>query len=368
LPSEALFGGVFARGPVAAEVTSVAWLQAMLDVEAALARVTAPGRTAERIADACRAEDYDVEALATASVAGGNPVIPLVAALRDRVGRRAAPHVHEGATSQDVLDTAAMLVSRRSLAALWPDARAAAEWCAALAREHRDTPMIGRTLLRQGLPITFGLKAASWLSGIDRARAALEAYAPAAQLGGPVGTGSPATAAALAQELGLAAPALPWHSERSRVLELAAALATLTGALGRVGRDVTLLAQDEVNEVRVAEAGGSSSMDHKRNPISAVTLVACADRAPGLLATLAGAMVTEHERAAGAWHAEWEPLSDLLRLTGSAAAWARELLNGLVIDSERMAANLADAVKRHGISDDTGAAGEIVDRALQEHR
>ena len=222
--------------------------------------------------------------------------------------------------------------------------------------------MIGRTLLRQALATTFGLKAASWTAGLDAACHALTAFAPAAQLGGPVGTGDPALAAALAEELGLATPVIPWHGERSRIVALGTALTLLTGALGRIGHDVTLLAQDEVAEVAVAEPGGSSSIPHKRNPVAAVAVVACARRAPGLLATLAASMVGEHERAAGAWHAEWEPLSDLLRLAGAAAAWGRELLGGLQVDAERMAANLADAVSRHGIDAGTGSAGELVDR------
>jgi 3-carboxy-cis,cis-muconate cycloisomerase len=368
LPSEGLFSGVFARGPAAAATTTEAWLQAMLDVEAALARATAPPDAAARIAVACQAQHFDARALGAASAAGGNPVIPLVAALREHVGPEVAPHVHDGATSQDILDTAAMLVTARVLDAFDPQLRTVADACAQLARRHRDTPMIGRTLLRHGLAITFGLKAASWMSGLDFARDALLRFTPVAQLGGPVGTANPRTAAGVALALGITVPKLPWHAERSRFVDLAASLTLATGALGRIGRDVTLLAQDEVHEVRVARPGGSSSMGHKRNPVAAVALVACADRAPGLLATLAAAMVGEHERAAGAWHSEWEPLSDLLRLTGAATDWGVELLDGLQIDKDRMAANLADAVRSHGISPDTGSAAEHVDRALEHHR
>ena len=364
MPSEALFAGVFARGGVAVEVSSIAWLQAMLDTEAALARVSAPPAIADTIAAACRAEGFDVEAIGRASAQGGNPVIPLVAALRERVGPEAAAYVHVGATSQDILDTSAMLIATRSLQILFPDARAVADGCAALAAEHRDTPTIGRTLLRQALPTTFGLKAAGWMAGVDAACHALAAFVPAAQLGGPVGTGSPHIADALAEALGLAAPTLPWHAERSRITTLAAALTLLTGSLGRIGRDVSLLTQDEVGELRVADPGGSSSMGHKRNPVAAVALVACAERAPGLLASLAGSMVGEHERAAGAWHAEWEPFADLLRLAGAAASWGRLLIAGLEVDASRMAANLDDAVSRFAISPDPGAAGELVDRAL----
>jgi 3-carboxy-cis,cis-muconate cycloisomerase len=213
--------------------------------------------------------------------------------------------------------------------------------------------MPGRTLLQQAVPVTFGLVAAGWLTGLDEARQRLAAVRRdrlAVQFGGAAGTlaslgdDGPRVAALLAEELGLPEPALPWHTQRLRVLELAAALAGASAAVGKIARDVTLLAQTEVAEVREGAAagrGGSSAMPHKRNPVAAVAVLGCAKQAPGLLATLAGAAEQEHQRAAGAWHAEWHPVSQLLRLTGSAASWCADLLAGLEVDEAAMRANLA---------------------------
>jgi 3-carboxy-cis,cis-muconate cycloisomerase len=219
--------------------------------------------------------------------------------------------------------------------------------------------MIGRTLLQQAVPVTFGLVAAGWLTSLDEARTGLDSVGPrlAVQFGGAAGTlaalgdDGPRVALLLAEELGLARPAAPWHTDRLRILELAAALAGACGVLSKVARDVTLLAQSEVAEVRETgpgpgpdrgggRRGGSSAMPNKRNPVAAVVILGCARRAPGLLATLAACAEQEHQRAAGAWHAEWEPMADLLRLTGSAASWAAELLAGLEVDAHRMRANL----------------------------
>ena len=274
----------------------------------------------------------------------------MVQALRALLPERVADQVHRGATSQDILDSAAMLVTKRALGPIAGDAHGAATACAQLAERYRDTPMLGRTLLAHALPVTFGLKAAGWLSGIESARRTLLAtadWALAAQLGGAVGTLAAlgehglAAVAALARELDLAEPPLPWHGERGRVASIASGLSLLVGALAKPARDVALLAQGEVAEVREGSVGGgSSTMPHKRNPVAAVAVLACARRAPALAATLHAAMVGEHERAAGAWHSEWETLSDLLRLAGSAAAWARAMLEGLEVDGERMRSNL----------------------------
>jgi 3-carboxy-cis,cis-muconate cycloisomerase len=352
--SEGLWAGLFARGPVALEVDDRAWLQALLDVEAALARAGAragvvPPEAAEDIACRCRAEEFDLEELGEAATRTGNPVPALVRALGEQVGEEAAAHVHRGATSQDVIDTAMMLVARRALGPLLDDLAAAADACATLVEAHRDTLVAGRTLLQQALPLPFALKAAGWLSALDEARGVLleaRERAPAAQLGGAVGTlaslgvEGPAVAEAFAEEIGLAAPALPWHTNRLRVAVLAGALGAGAGVVGKVAGDVALLAQTEVGEAAEAEGGGSSTMPQKRNPVGAVLASACARRAPGLVATLLSSMDHEHERAAGAWHAEWEALSDLLRLTGAAAAWLRGALEGLQVDPERARANL----------------------------
>jgi 3-carboxy-cis,cis-muconate cycloisomerase len=370
-----LFGGTYARGGAAEAVTGDAWLAAMLDAEAALARACAgegliSAAAAEAVASACAAADLDVAAIARAGAEHATPVVPLVAALRDAVGAEHRDAVHLGATSQDILDTAAMLVAKRALVPLLADAGAAADAAALLAGEHRDTPMAGRTLLQQALPTTFGLRAAGWLTALDAARARLAAVRDgelAVQMGGPVGTRAAAVSARVAVELELADPVIPWPTDRGRVAALAGALGGLAGSLAKVARDVTLLAQDEIGEVREgggADRGGSSAMAHKRNPVAAVSVLACAARVPGLASTILSGMDQEHERAAGAWQAEWGTLSDLLSLTGSAAAWGRDLLEGLEVDPARMGENLA----RLGQGDDPGAAAELVDRALAAHR
>jgi 3-carboxy-cis,cis-muconate cycloisomerase len=371
-----LFGGIYARGAVAAELTDDAWLQAMLDVEAALARACAleeliPAGAADEIAAACRAERFDLAELARDTAASATPVVGLVTALRAQVSETARDHVHLGATSQDVLDTALMLIARRALEPLLDDARAAADAAAGLAAEHRATPMIGRTLLQQALPVTFGLRAAGWLVGIDAGRRRLREvrdHELAVQMGGPVGARAPTVAGRVADELGLVEPVLPWQTIRVRPVNLAAALGALAGVLAKLARDVTLLAQQEVAECREGggpDRGGSSAMAHKRNPVGAVSVLACAKRVPGLVATALALMEQEHERAAGAWQAEWGTYTELLALTGSATAWARELLEQLEVDPARMRANLAQAAT----ADEPVPAGadELITRALQDH-
>jgi 3-carboxy-cis,cis-muconate cycloisomerase len=351
-----LFDEVLARGPVREAVSDRAWLQAMLDVEAALARAQAAAglisaEHAEAIAAACVADRYDLDALGAEAADVGNPAAPLVRAVRAQVGGDAAADVHRGATSQDVVDTAAMLVARRAVEAVLVDLGGAADAAAALAREHRATVMAGRTLLQQAVPITFGLKAAQWLVALDESLARLHALRFAAQLGGAAGTLSGMGDAGLdvlarfARELGLAEPVLPWHTDRTRIADLAGALGSACGAMAKVAGDVVLLSQTEVAEVREGGArGGSSTMPHKRNPIAAVSALAAARQAPGLVATLLAAMEQEHERAAGAWHAEWAPLRELLRASGSAAAWLRDCLAHLEVDRERMLENLDEAL------------------------
>ena len=359
-----LFDGVFARG--GAGTDGRAWLRAMLDTEAALARALeragrAPAGAGAAVtaaaADAAAATGpFDVGALGRQAALSGNPVPGLVAALRKAVPPDAADTVHRGATSQDIIDTAAMLLARRALEPMAADLAAAADGCAGLAAAHRDTVMIGRTLLQQAVPVTFGLVAAGWLTGLDESGEAVARVRErrlALQFGGAAGTlaslggDGPAVARLLADELGLALPVLPWHTDRSRIAEVAAACAGVSGALAKIARDVTLLAQSEVGEVREGgggsggeRRGGSSAMPHKQNPVAAIAILGCTRRVPGLVATLAAAAEQEHQRAAGAWHAEWEPFADLLRVTGSAASWGADLTGRLVVDPARMRANL----------------------------
>jgi 3-carboxy-cis,cis-muconate cycloisomerase len=365
-----VFAGVLSRGGVADQVSGHAWLQALLDFEAALARAQALERVisveqAEAIVSACAIEHFDVDEIGAGAAEIGNPAGAVVKTLKTLTD---AP-VHKGATSQDAVDTAAMLVTKRALVPLLHDLRGAAGAAAELAKTHRDTPIIGRTLLQQAVPTTFGLKAAGWMLSLDEAADGLVRLPLAVQLGGPVGTlsgvaATPREALAvvshLARDLGLDTPIVPWHTLRGRIGELAGALGVAAGTIGKAAKDITLLAQTEVAEVREGRGGGSTSMPHKHNPVAAISALSCAHQAPGYVATLLAAMVQEHERAAGAWHSEWRPLVDLLTTTGSAAAWLRTSLVGLEIDADRMRGNLGDA-------EPDASAPFLVDRAL-EHR
>jgi len=391
--SDGLFDGVLGRGQAAAAVSDQSWLRALLDVEAALAAACAtagliPQSAADAIATACAdAGAYDVGVLGGQAVAAGNPVVPLVRMLEERVGAAAAGVVHLGATSQDVLDSAMVLVARRSVSHLLVDLRAAADAAAGLAAAHRDTAMAGRTLLQQAAPTTFGLKAVGWSLALDHSAGQLAASIETlpVQLGGAVGTLSrygemaPVVVSELAHGLGLREPVLPWHAARGRLADLAGALGAACGAAGKVALDVCLLAQSEVAEVHegVVGRGGSSTMPHKRNPVAAVSARAAALRAPGLVATILTTMAHEHERAAGAWQAEWETLSQLLRSTGSTAAWLRDCLENLQVDSEQMARNLSASAQElaaeavaHALTPRLGraAAHDLVAAAVQRAR
>jgi 3-carboxy-cis,cis-muconate cycloisomerase len=369
LSFESLFRAIFVPDELREAVSGRAWLQAMLDAERALASA----RGVEGVAEACDASLYDVEALAREGRAAGNPVEPLVRALREQSG---VDEAHHGATSQDILDTAAMLVARDARALILAELDAAARGCAELADRHRLTVMAARTLMQQAVPTTFGLKAAGWLLGLLDARRALARWEPVAQLGGAAGTLSLLgdrgldILAAYARELDLAAPPLPWHASRGPVHELVAALAAAAGACGKVALDVVLLAQTEVAEVRVT-GGVSSTMPHKRNPIAPVLVQACARRVSAVAATFT--WEHEHERAAGAWHAEWEALSDLLALTGGAAVHLRRTLDGIDVDADRMRENLrGETVSEAGRDvepeDYVGSAEAFVHRALARFR
>ena len=216
---------------------------------------------------------------------------------------------------------------------------------------------MGRTLLQDAVPTSFGLIAAGWMTGIDEACRELRAVPLAVQMGGPVGHRDPAVAADVARRLGLGEPVLPWHTDRVRPARLACSLGVLSGALAKVARDITLSA---FLREGVPGRGGSSAMAHKRNPVAAVSTLACTRRVPGLVATMLACMEQEHERAAGAWQAEWGTLTELLRLTGSAAAWARDLLEHLEVDAEAMRAGA-------GETPDLGGSNALIDRALEAH-
>jgi 3-carboxy-cis,cis-muconate cycloisomerase len=354
-----LFDGVLAAGPVRDLVSDRAWAEGMLAFEAALAAAQAdvgliPAAHAETIAAACRVEDYDLAELGRTAAGIGNPAGPLVRALTDRVNAadpEAARQVHFGATSQDVVDTAAMLLATRALAAIEADLAVIGEALARLAQEHVDTVQAGRSLLQQAIPVTFGFTAAGWLSGVDASLTRLRSLEPrlAVQFGGATGTlaslgeHGPAVLAAIARRLELAVPVLPWHTDRTRIGELAGVLGEVCGVVAGIATNITLLAQTEVAEVHEAGpagSGGSSTMPHKRNPVAAVAALASARQAPGLVGVLLAAMAQEHQRAAGAWHAEWRGLTELFRSTGSAVSWLRTSLERLRVDPDRMRVNL----------------------------
>ena len=335
-------------------VSGRTWLGAMLETESALARAEAavgivPAEAAVAIAERCRAELYDFGELLEQGRSAGNPAEPLVRALRDAVGGDAARWVHRGATSQDIMDTASMLVARRALALILAELDRVAESLAQLAETHRSTPMAARSLLQQALPTTFGCKVAGWLVAVVEARHRLEEVQTerlAAQLGGAAGTlavlGSEGTEVLrlFADELELAEPVVPWHTNRTRIAELGAALDVCAGVLAKIGLDLTLLAQTEVGEVRERDGGGSSTLPQKRNPVRAIFARACAQLVSGHASVLSRALVQEHERAAGAWHAEWAALSGALAYTGGAAAAIADAVAGLEIDTDRMRHNL----------------------------
>ncbi len=340
-------------------MTTQEHLQTMLDVEAALAEVQAslgmiPLKAAAAIRSAARSELYDAASIAAGAQRDGNAAIPLIHQLTMRVASfdaEAARYVHWGATSQDIIDTALVLQLRGRVPAILEDLERAAEAAATHARQHATTPMAGRTWLQQAAPITFGLKAAGWLDALDRVRSSVRTASDAAmvlQFGGASGTlaalgqHGPAVAAGLAARLRLTVPAVSWHAHRDRLASLACALGVATGTNGKIARDLGLLAQTEVGEAHEApgQAGGSSSMPHKQNPVRAARAVAAAVRAPGLVATMLSAMPQEHERGLGGWQAEWDTLPELVSVAGEAARAVADTLDGLVVDLSRMRTNL----------------------------
>ncbi len=348
------FAAMFVPDEMRAAVSDQAWLAAMLAAERALvtAEVAAgivPAHLAAEIGERCRAELYDIEELGRDRRAAGNPAEPLVRAIRAGLSADAAGFVHWGATSQDIIDTAAMLVADEALGLIDGWLGQVAEDCAALAREHRLTPIAGRTLMQQAVPTTFGLKAAGWLVGAREARTLVARVREGrlrAQLGGAVGSlavfGDRAgeVVRLYARELDLAEPVAPWHTDRTALIELGAALAAAAAAAAKIAADIVLLAQTEVGEVREGAGGGSSTMPHKRNPAISVRALACAAAARRDAGALIAAEPHQHERAAGPWHAEWGALTGALAATGGAVAAAAEALAGLEIDTARMRQNL----------------------------
>ena len=338
----------------------VTCLQNMLDFEAALARAEAalgviPQSAAGPIAAACKAESFDLGALADASTRSGNLAIPLVKALTSHVARTdadAARYVHWGATSQDVIDTATMLTLRAAIDALLGDIDRAVAGFAKLARQHRTTAVVARTWLQHALPMPFGLKLAEYAAALHRSQKRLHRLrqeALALQFGGAAGTlaalgdnGLP-VAERLAQELKLPLPDAPWHTHRDRIAEMASVFAIVAGTCGKIARDVSLMMQTDVGEAFEPSGegrGGSSTMPHKRNPVAAASALGAATMAPNLAATIFAAQVQDHERSAGPWHAEWPTLPTLLLVTSGALAAIVDIAEGLEVDVARMRVNL----------------------------
>jgi len=354
---------MFGSPAVLAAFSDAGTVRRMLEAEGALARAQArcgviPAAAAAAISATCAgqpAEVIDLDALAAGAVAAGNLAIPFVRQLTARVAAADEPasrFVHWGATSQDIIDTAMALQLREALAAIEGDLVALGTACATLAQAHCDTPMVARTWLQHALPMTFGLKAAGWLDALRRdllRLGAARAQAATLQFGGAAGTlaslgeAAPAVAEAFAAELGLALPALPWHAHRDRFAEVAATLGMLTGTLGKMARDISLLMQTEVAEVAEPSGpgrGGSSTMPHKRNPVGCAAVLTAAVRVPPLVATMLAGMVQEHERALGGWQAEWDTLPQIVALAAGALRQMAEVAGGLQVDAARMRANL----------------------------
>jgi 3-carboxy-cis,cis-muconate cycloisomerase len=335
-------------------------IQAMLDFESALGRALArtgiaPQAAAAKIQSKCDAKLFSMEAIAQEAALSGNLAIPLVKQLTSLVtnaDEKAGGFVHWGATSQDAIDTGTVLQLRDALDLTEEGLANLSDVLARLCETHKSTLVAGRTWLQQGPPVTLGLKACGWLAANERHRERLREIRKRVlvlQFGGAVGTlaalgnKGPAVAAALADELKLTLPNLPWHTHRDRFAEVATTMGLLVGSLGKIARDLSLMGQTEVGEVAepaAAGRGGSSTMPHKRNPVGSAVVLAASIRVPALVSVMLTSMVQEHERGLGGWHAEWETLPEICTLTAGALAHLTTVLNALEIDSAKMNANL----------------------------
>jgi len=358
-----------------------ALVRAMVRAESALLRALvtvgiAPAPVAEiALSDV----PLDARALALEAVAGGNPVIPLVDRLRETVGAEDDEHAHRGATSQDILDTALVLVASDVLRRMESDLTSLAGYLAGLVSQTRDVPVVARTLTQQALPTTMALRAAGWLAGVhDAVRVVRTCTTLPVSLGGPVGSGAAygvqaaAVLGAYAEALGQRAPVGSWHTRRTPVIGVATALTVSGAACGKIAADLLVMGQTEVGEAREAAGGPSSSMPHKANPAQSVLVASAARQLPALGSVIGASAVAEQERPAGAWHAEWQPLRTMLRLAGGAAERCAGYLPGVDFDHAAMTANLARLVSAVGqddgwVSSHTEPAQVWVDRVLAQH-
>ena len=360
MTTSSLTAGLFASDGMQRIFSDRNTIQSMLAFEAALARALAteeiiPENAAEIIATACTADQIDAAVLSKEVGRAGNLAIPLVKQLTATVTRidvDAARYVHWGATSQDVIDSGRVLQLREAIDLITTDLAELSDRLAALARQHRATIMMGRTWMQHAQPTTLGLKIAGWLDAIMRHQDRLQTLRErlcVLQFGGATGTLASlgdrglTVATALAKELSLDLPAIPWHTHRDRVAEMATTLGLLTGTFGKIARDIALHAQTEIAELAEPLApgrGGSSTMPHKRNPVACSAVLACVTRVPALVSTMLAAMGQEQERALGSWQAEWDTLPEIAMLTSAALNHLRELMSGLSVDAVRMRTNI----------------------------
>jgi 3-carboxy-cis,cis-muconate cycloisomerase len=340
--------------------TDRARVQRMLDFEAALARAEArlgviPKSAAAPIASKCRAGLIDAPSLASAAARAGNLAIPLVKQLTELVAIEdgdAARYVHWGATSQDAIDTGFVLQLRPALEKFEAELNRLADSLARLAKKHRATPVAARTWMQQALPTTFGFIVAGWLDALLRSQERLHRAGKRAivlEFGGAAGTLAALdergieVAKALGRELNLPVPEVSWHSHRDRIAEVATSLGLCSGTLGKIARDISLHTQTEIAEIfepAGESRGGSSTLPHKRNPVTCAVVLAAAIRVPGLVSTILSAMIQEEERGLGGWHAEWETMPELIGIAGGALHHLADTIADLEIDKAKMRDNL----------------------------
>ena len=361
-----LYDDLFCYPALEAILSDESRVRGILQFQAALSEAEAragviPESAAIKIADQCKSYQFDLVTIAKEAALAGNIAIPLIKMLTEAVAQQdkdAARFVHWGATSQDAIDTGSILQLREALALIESDLSRLSIILASLAKQHRNTVMVARTWMQQALPTTFGFVVAGWLDAILRHRRRLQEIRPrilSLQFGGAVGTlaalhgDGPEVARALASELNLTLPVAPWHAHRDRIAEAATFLGLLTGTLGKIARDISLHAQTEVAELFEPSApgrGGSSTMPHKRNPVTCSVVISAATRVPGLVSTMLSAMPQEYQRGLGNWPAEWETLPQIIRLAGGDLHHLAGMLMHLEVDTQRMLQNL-DAT--HGL-------------------
>lgn len=353
---EGLFEPVLVSDEIARVTSAENWVQKMVEVECSLARAQArlgliPASAAEAISLLANSHDLDPTEMGRAARSSATPVIPLVRMLSAKLPKEAMPWIHYGATSQDILDSATMLIAKESLQVILNRLFELCSGLAALTERHRETIMVGRTLMQHALPYTFGLKSAVWLSGILDSTLGLERiYVDrlAVQIGGAGGTLAAYGSAGIeliklvADDLGLNPIGIPWHSQRQRMVELGSALVMLSGTLAKMANDIALGSQAEIGELSesLGGGGGSSAMPQKVNPVGAIVVNAGFRRSQGLLVTLYGCLIAENERGAGEWQSEWQSIQELLRLGGGSVTRSLTMIDNLSVDESRMLENL----------------------------